>query len=251
MESWRGGNGVAAARVTRARLAMRIASAVLLLAASTPIAARAQVGHPPGTSPYRDVARGHTVTALGGYIGGGGGELEIGPHSGEVFGVRYDIRSARTIQMGLVLTRGSLDRLIVNPAAPAGERTSGPVGQTVTFAELDLQFNVTGQKSWRRLVPFLGAGAGVAFGEDTPSDPSDYDFGNKFYFTPQLGTRLFITDHLHLRAEARAAFWKLSYPVSFRGDSTTNPNAVLPISKKDEWTSSGWLQVGLGYGFSP
>ena len=32
----------------------------------------AQVGHPPSNSPFRDIRKGHTLTATGGYFGGSG-----------------------------------------------------------------------------------------------------------------------------------------------------------------------------------
>ena len=216
----------------------------------------AQVGHPPHSSPYRDIRKGHTFTALGGYFGGSGGDLEVGPHDGAIFGGRYDIRSAHTIQMGLGVTHSSLDRIIVNPFVALANRRSGPVSQSVTFAEVDLQFNLTGGKTWHRVAPFVGAAGGIAFGSSTPADTSRYKFGRKFYLAPNIGFRLFLSDRIHLRAEARATFWKLKYPTTFQQEpveepgTVDNPNAVIPGNKLDEWTTSPWLLAGLGYSFS-
>src|SRR5215211_1446108 len=67
----------------------------------------AQVGHPPRSSPYRDIRKGHTFTALGGYFSGDGGQFGIGPHDGVVYGVRYDIRTGGTIQLGVGITHGN------------------------------------------------------------------------------------------------------------------------------------------------
>lgn len=228
---------------------------VLLLA---PTSALAQVGHRPESSPYRDIRKGHTLTVTGGYFGGSGGQFNIGPHRGEVFGGRYDIRSASTIQVGLAFARGNLDRFIIDPFVRLANRRSGPVRQSVTFAELDLQFNLSGGKSWHRIAPFVGAGVGLAFGSATPpADSSQYKFGRKLYVVPSAGFRLFLTDRLHLRGEARAVFWKLNYPTTFQAEpteepgTTENPNAVIVGNKLTEWTGSPWLQVGLGYSFSP
>jgi hypothetical protein len=219
--------------------------------------ALAQVGHPPGGSPFRDIRKGHTLTATGGYFGGSGGEFNIGPHRGEVFGGRYDIRTGSTLQIGLAVAHGSLDRFIVDPFVRLANRRSGPVRQSVTFAELALQFNLSGGKSWHRIAPFVGAGVGLAFARATPADTSRYDFGRKLYLAPSAGFRFFITDRLHLRAEARAAFWKLNYPTTFQAEPTEEPgippnsNAVIVGNHLTEWTGSPWLQVGLGYSFSP
>jgi hypothetical protein len=218
----------------------------------------AQVGHPPHSSPYRDIRKGHTLTFVGGYFKGDGGQFNIGPHSGAVYGLRYDIRNGSTIQLGLEIERGDLDRFIVNPFVLLANRKTGPVKQSVTFADVALQFNLTGGKSWHRIAPFVGASAGLALAGSTPADTSQFDFGRKFFVAPGAGVRLFLSDRLHLRAEVRATFWKLNYPATFQSEpieepgTVQNPNAVIPPpGNLSEWTSSRWLQFGLGYSFSP
>jgi len=220
-------------------------------------AASAQVGHPPGRSPYRDISKGHTVTPLVAAFGGSGGKFGIAPHDGSVFGLRYEIRNSSAIAMALQVGRGDLDRLIVDPFVAVADRVSGPVKQTVTFAEVDLQFNVTGGKSWHRLAPFVSAGLGLTFPSGTPQDTSGFELGKRVYLAPGAGFRLFLTDRIHLRGEARVAFWKLSYPASFTREppedpgTTEDPHAVITDGNVSEWTTSSWLQAGLGFAFSP
>jgi hypothetical protein len=218
----------------------------------------AQVGHPPGHSPYRDIAKGHSVTALGAYLGGDGGRFGIAPHAGGFFGVRYDIRTASALEMGLGVARGDFDRLIVDPFVRVADRVSGPVQQTVTFAEFDLQFNLTGGKTWHRLAPFIGSGVGLTFAGGVDADTSGFKFGHKVYLVPSAGFRLFITDRLHLRGEGRIAFWKLKYPPSFEQEPALEPgnppltsNAVITDGRTSEWNATPWVQAGLSYSFSP
>src|SRR5688572_6352839 len=90
-------------------------AALLCLVALSPTAAVAQVGHPPGRSPYREIPKGHSVTGFGALFGGTGGRFGIAPHDGTLFGIRYDIRTGSTIQFGLGLARGTMERLIVDP----------------------------------------------------------------------------------------------------------------------------------------
>ena len=236
---------------------LRVTLGLMLVAILLPGTAMAQVGHPPQSSPYRDIRKGHTFTALGGYLSGNGGDFNIGPHDGALFGARYDIRTASTIQMGVGVSHARLDRFIVNPFVRLANRRSGPVDQSVTFAEVDLQLNLSGGKSWHRVAPFVAVGGGLAFASSTPADTSQYDFGNKFFLAPSLGTRVFLSDRLHLRLEARATFWKLNYPTTFQQEpveepgTQTNPNAVIPPGDKlSQWTTSSWLQAGIGYSFS-
>jgi hypothetical protein len=202
--------------------------------------ATAQVGHPPGASPYHDIRQGHTLTLLGGYFSGDGGDFNVAPHDGPVIGARYDIRSSRALQFGLGVFYGDLQRFIVNPSL-TNSRT-GPVKQSVTFIELDLQMNATGGKSWHRIAPYIGLAGGLGISSNTPADTSRFEFGNKFYLAPNGGFRLFFSQRLHLRAEAKATFWKITYPTTFR----VNPGSVF-----SEWTNSWWLQAGLGYSISP
>jgi hypothetical protein len=236
-----------------------IAAAFAMLgttAAASP--AHAQVGHRPSDSPYRDIYQGHTVTGFGGYVGGSGGEFGIAPHRGAVYGVRYDIRTASALQFGLQLAQADLDRWIVDPFVERSNRFTGPVQQRVSFAEALLQLNLTGGKTWRRLAPFVSLGAGLALASGTEADTSGFDFGNKVYFAPGAGFRLFVTPRFHLRADARVAFWKLKYPTSFTeepplepGQPPDNSNAVITDGRVSEWATAPWLQVGLGYSFSP
>ncbi|HEV7367295.1 MAG TPA: hypothetical protein VGN76_15730 [Gemmatimonadales bacterium] len=223
----------------------------LLLA--LPASALAQVGHAPKTSPYRDIHKGHTLTAMGGYFKGDGGRFGIGPHGDYVFGGRYDIRSASAFQIGIGVYHGNLNRLIVDPFVVLANRVKGPVKQSVTFAEIALQFNITGGKTWHRFAPFLAASGGLAFASSTPTDTSGYNFGNKFFLAPTFGVRVFLTERLHLRAEARANFWKLNYPDTFRQPPIEQPAAppVIVGGSITEWVSSRWVQVGLGYSFTP
>jgi hypothetical protein len=218
----------------------------------------AQVGHAPGHSPYHDIPKGHSVTPLVGYLGGDGGRFGIAPHAGALFGFRYDIRSSSALEMGLGFAHGSLDRLIVDPFVHVADRVSGPVKQSVSFAEFDLQFNLTGGKTWNRLAPFVGAGVGVTFASGIDADSSGFSFGHKIYLVPNAGFRLFITDRLHLRGEGRIAFWKLKYPTTFEqeprlepGNPPASSNAVITDGRTSEWNATPWLQAGLSYSFSP
>lgn len=203
----------------------------LALALLAPGALLAQVGHPPGKSPYRDIRKGHTVTPFAAFFASDGGRFGVAPHDGWVYGFRYDIRTGSTIQMGLLLGHGQMERLILDSLVAEGLVT-GTVDQSTTFVEADLQLNLTGGKTWNRLAPFIGAGIGLAWAEDTPADRGVFELGTKFYFAPHAGLRLFVTDRIHLRGDARAIFWKLNYPNS------------------SEWDTSGWYQAGLGFGFS-
>jgi hypothetical protein len=103
----------------------------------------------------------------------------------------------------------------------------------------------------------VSASGGIAFASGTPADTSRYEFGRKLYVAPAAGFRFFLSDRLHLRADARLTFWKLNYPTTFQQEpveepgTPESPNAVITSNNLSEWTASSWLQAGVGYSFSP
>ena len=236
---------------------MRLSALVPLLTVLAAGPLVAQVGHPPTESPFRDIPKGHSVTAVVGRIGGGGGRLGIGPQDGTVFGVRYDVRTGGTVQFGLTLAQATMHPFLVDPFVQVERRKTGPVPQQVRFADMSIQLNLSGGKSWHRLAPYTGVSLGVAFSDRIDADTSGFRFGNKFYFAPQIGTRLFLTNRLHLRTDVRATFWKLSYPLSFTAEPVLDPgtlpddsHAVITDQRLSEWTHTPWIEIGLGYSFS-
>jgi hypothetical protein len=250
-------NSIVARHPERSAAAAVLLLTVTLLVAATPAPLAGQVGHAPQSSPYHDIRKGHSVTPFFGQFGGSGGRFAIAPHDGQIYGVRYDLRTGSTIQIGLGFARADLQRLIVDPFDSLSRRVSGPVDQTVTFAEVNLQLNLTGGKTWHRLAPFVGAGVGLTFPSGTPADTSKFELGKKIYLAPMAGVRIFVTDRLSLRGEARAVFLKLKYPSTFEdepaaqpGDPPDNSNAVITDGNVSEWITNSVLLVGLGYSFS-
>ena len=203
--------------------------------------AQAQVGHEPRRSPYRAITKGIAVTGVAGYFGGTGGSLGVGPHNGKTYGGRFDIRVSNTFQFGFSVSVGDLERNIVRLVSDTTVtlETIGPVPQRVLLFDMSAQLNLTGAKSWKRLAPYFSGVIGLAIAEDTPADNSGFSFGNKIYLTPTLGTRLIVSQTFHFRFEARANFWKLSYPAIFQAQ---NPST-------GQWVISPWFLAGFAIAF--
>ena len=97
--------------------------------------------------------------------------------------------------------------------------------QSVTFTEASIQFNLTGGRP--------GTGCAVLQRDDrpqlsrpsTPQDTSGFELGHKATLAPGVGFRLFLTQAIHLRAEARGVFWKLNYPPSYTREPRWTPAA--------------------------
>jgi hypothetical protein len=228
------------------RLAATLAGLVLLTHAVA-----AQVGHDPARSPYRTLRFGQFIGLNGGLFNGNGGILGVAPHHGAVIGLRYDFLSAGTVSFGVAASFADLERLLVDPRKPIETAVSGPIQQRAGIAELILQFNVTGSKTWHRIAPYVSGSVGVALASPTPEDSSGFKFRTRFLLTPGIGARVFLSDRLFLRVEARTSFWSVKYPDSFRTVPSSDPSKppVLPAPAK-EWLANGWYSVGLSYAFS-
>lgn len=214
-------------------------------------AAMAQVGHDPARSPYRTLRYSQFIGVNGGLLNGNGGILGVAPHHGPVLGLRFDFLSAGTLNLGLAASVADLERLVVDPRKPIATAVTGPIKQQAGIGELIIQFNVTGSKTWHRIAPYVSGSVGLMLAARTPEDSSGFKFRIRFLLTPGIGARVFLTDRLFLRLEARSAFWSVSYPASFRASPSTDPTQppVLPAPKK-EWVANGWYSVGLSYAFS-
>jgi hypothetical protein len=221
---------------------------LLLLSAAGP--ALAQVGHDPARSPYRTLRYGQFIGLTGGHFGGGGGQIGVAPHKGETIGLRYDFLGASTLTLGLSGTYMMLSRFIVDRKLPIETGRTGPVDQSVGLLEGILQLNVTGGKTWHRIAPFASAGFGIAIAERTPIDTSGFKFRTKMALTPGLGARVFLSDRLFLRIEARTTFWQVSYPDVYRQPPSSDPTKPPVASGSGkEWVTNTWYTVGLSYAF--
>jgi hypothetical protein len=238
---------------------MRLSLACLCLTLSAaPLSA--QVGHDPARSPYRDITKSKTITALYGDIAGDGGRIGVGPHNGHAIGGRAELRLSGPISFGVSFAKGTLERLVVSADDSVDNRVDGPVDQDMAFLEAGLQFNITGRKTWHRLAPFVGMGIGLVIGEDLKSsvaqDSSGYRFGSKIFLTPSVGVNLHLSQNLAIRLEARQMFWKLNYPLAYTQEPAAQPateedetNAVLPDGKRDQWSGARELRAGLSFSF--
>ena len=213
--------------------------------------ASAQVGHDPATSPYRDLRFGQFVTITSGQVFGTGGKLGLGPHNGQMVILRHDFLADRPLSIALGAGWARVDRFVAD-LGPVPRRLTGPVAHDVWFGEGTAQLNLTGGKTWHSIAPYVNVGLGLAFGEKLAADVSGYKLGTKFYLAPSAGARLFLTRRMFVRVEARAVFWSLTYPATYR---STDPDGLGPLrpilagQALKEWAPVPMIHAGLGYAF--
>jgi hypothetical protein len=219
---------------------------------ATPLAA--QVGYAPDQSPYREILRSSYYEATAGRFYGSGGALRVGPRQGPSEGLSYVIRGRNTLQLSFGLWTAGLQRSVIDPNDSIAVRDKGLVNQRLYALEIGIQFNLAGGKTWHGLAPYSGIGFGLVHGSSSPpSDSSGYSFGSRLFFAPTLGTRLFVTQRLYLKVDARAMFWKLAYPDLYLNEPSKQPgtathsNAVNQTGSSSQYTLTPQLRIGLGF----
>lgn len=225
----------------------RAACAALLLV--WPTAAAAQVGHPPESSPYRDVRAKWLLSATGGYSWGSGGQVGVGPHDGPLMGARVDWLIGGPAMLGFSATYGNLQRNLIDPEAPLDERFLGTAPNSVFMLESSIGLVLTGAKTWRGFAPYFGGTLGLAFGGDVPEDSlSGFEFNTKFTAGFIVGTRWHLGSRIALRFEFRDVFWQLKYPPPFFFPTEDVPPTLNPLTTgESEWTANPQVLISVGY----
>src|SRR3989442_3279559 len=216
---------------------MRPASVVvaLLLSVSPTVRLSSQVGYDPSHSPFRDAQRGAGVRFATGYLGGGRGTVPVGLSAGPTFGVRFESSLSRVATFTAGFSYGRTTRFIVFPYDSAGKRTKGPFDANVVLADLGLQLSLTGAKTFHGFLPYVGGSLGLAFGRDLPADTSGYRFGTKLTIAPGAGLRWYPARRFSVQADARALFWKLNYPITYRDLATDGTRVLALTAPQSDW----------------
>lgn len=235
-------------RAGRPRRWLVVLAALLVL----PATAFSQVGYPPASSPYRALAAKYMLSLVGGYAAGTGGVVGVGPSTGRLGGLRFDLHISGPGDAQFNINYGSLERKIIDPDTVPEARDLGTAQQSILFADAGLDLVLTGEKTWYGLAPYVGASLGLALGGDVPEDSlSGFDFSTKFMVGPRLGVRWHPFERIFLRVEGRDMIWQLRYPdaFSYEPDGTPLSDPLIdPETRGDtQWTHNPMLMVSLGF----
>ncbi|HEY9425614.1 MAG TPA: hypothetical protein VIR34_00560 [Gemmatimonadaceae bacterium] len=223
-------------------------SALLLLAAAP---AAAQVGHPPSESPYHDIPFKQEITVYGGDYQGAIGRAGVGPTGGPVIGARYSIRLGGPVEATAHVARVATSRMVKDPLKVGNERLVGEESFGLYMADVGFALNLTGQKSYHRFVPVVGAGLGVVSGSGSP-DVGGFKVGTPFALNFRAALRFIPKGNISARLELSDNMFQLSYPAAyFRSPPIGEGTPILDRSAGDnQWTHHRVLTLGISYMFS-
>jgi hypothetical protein len=231
--------------LTRFRLAaLAIALAVPCLFAT---AARAQGFD----SPYRYIQQEQHVDLFGTYLSPSAGRLGAGPNSGMGGGLRWGTGISGPLAFEFEASFSPLKRPVVDTAfAPDSSRVvKGEADMGLLMAMGNVRFNLTGQRTWHSIQPFLLFGGGIAMdlskegGADTlVASDVRFKFGTSFAGSVGAGFEYFVSPRIGARVDGSMLLWKLKAPTAF----ITRGPGVIPAS---EWERNSKVTAGLSLHF--
>jgi hypothetical protein len=229
----------------------RLFAACLLVVSAAPGVLRAQVGYPPAQSPYFDLLYRQEITPFAGYFLASEDPAKVAPRSGPMVGVRYEVRIGGPAQLAARVARVFSERQIIDPTKPVAQRSLGVKDWPLYTGDVNLAINLTGQKSFFRLVPVLNAGIGIASDFKGGGDVGGYKFGTAFAFSFGGGVRWVPGGRFQMRADFADYLYQLQYPQSYTiGNSSAGVPPVLKASQgRGSWQHNLALTIGASYLF--
>jgi hypothetical protein len=223
-------------------------AAALVCAAFVARPADAQVGYPPARSPFRDLEYRHELTLFGGMYSAGEDPAGVAPRGGPMGGLRYELRIGGPAHLMVRASYVSSERQALDPSEPVATRDLGIHSAHLAIIDAGVSVNLTGQKSWRRLVPTVNAGAGfVTGGKDVENDP--YRFGTPFAITYGLGLRYVPGGRFAMRLGMDGYLYRLEYPPAYYATTSDGTSVLGARQSTNFWKNNVALTIGASYLF--
>lgn len=229
---------------------------VSALAAMAAARGEAQVGHPPSSSPFRDLEYRQMVTLFGGPYFAKHDPAGVAPRGSPILGAHYEWRAAGPASLTGELSYISTDRVILDPSKPPATRNLGTRSWPLYTADVGLAINLTGAKTWHSLLPQVHGGLGVVSDLKTKPDTGDFKFGTRFALSFGGGIRWIpAASRWALRVDVTDRLYTIAYPNLYYNPPTpvggNRPPPILATDvSKSRWTNNAAVTLGVSYLFS-
>ena len=227
-----------------------VAPSILLLIA----AARSTAAGQTIPSPYTFIEHAQAWAISAGKSDFYPGQLGLGPRNATTFGVRYAVAFGGALNLDVDGTLFKSKRDVLDVSRPEDDRSLGRTDIDIALLDVRLRINLTGQRAWHRLQPFVLFGGGLALStstdrllELTAIMPEDewYNFGTRFAGTFGGGTSFHLADKVSLRLDGIVHLWKVTTPVGW----LTVDNDPDSSNTEGEWVSAKILRLGVAWRF--
>ena len=204
-------------------------------------------------SPYTFVENGQEWGVFVGKADMNPGQVGLGPRDGNVFGARYGVAFGAMAALDVYGVWFDSSRDVLDASRPAEENNVlGRTDFSIILGHVRLRINVTGQRAWHGIQPFLAFGGGVAGTgsidrviETTVGVPASewFEFGPVFTGVFGAGMNYHVSNGISLRLEGEADLWKVGTPLGWR----TLVNDPLGRYPEDEWVPAYVLTLGAAW----
>jgi hypothetical protein len=216
-----------------------------LVALALCLAAPALAGAQTIDSPYRFIESGQSVELFGGYLATERGQLDLGPHSAPLVGVRYGGRLSGPVIAGGSVSFIPSQRTVYQVEQGTGDLDAlGDVDAPLLLGEAGIRFQVTGERTWHRLAPYLGATIGVITNlagtsslEAELEAEERVDFGPAFAVGGSVGADWFLTERFSIRGAGVTQLWRFTAPAGLAG------------GEESEWLNAYGGTLGVAFHF--
>ena len=209
--------------------------------------AAAQVGHLPSNSPYLDIPWKQSIGIFAGGFDTGRDPAGVGPQPGWLAGIRYDLLIGGPVSLVGRLGAAPTSHRVLDPTRPAATRHIGDESSQLMVADLGLAMNLTGRKSFHRIVPVVSGGVGIVSDFRGTPDKAGYRFGTRFALNWGLGVRYHTEGRWEPRFDFSNSLWQLQYPTTYGEGPSDGSPAIVKNAKKSPWMGNHLWSMGLSY----
>ena len=231
------------------KLAAVVAFLIVPVCASAQSGGPPQVGYPTTRSPFNDLLYRSEFTIFGGQFKAGTEPAQVAPRSGPMVGGRYEITVGGPAQLYVRGSRVFSERLAIDPTKPAATRSLGIVKIPLYLSDVGISVNLTGQRSYHRVVPTVGFGVGVATTLKSKVENDPFNFGTTFAFSFGGGLRILPTERVQIRIDGGTHMYQIRYPAGYFTATGNNPPFLSSAQEKSFWKSNPSITAGLSYLF--
>ena len=226
----------------------RATLALVAIALAVGETARAQVGHTPDASPFRDLDHKHELTGFAGYLRSQTDPAGVAWRGGPMVGARYELHLGGPGYLVGRVAAVQSQRTVKDPAKPLTQRVVEERNGQLLLADVGLTLSLTGHKTWHGLSPVVTGGGGVAT-DFRGTDAGGFRFGTPFALTFGGGVRWAPGGRLQGRIDLTDYLYRISYPERFYRETEGIPVLIDRNVARSRWTHNAALTVGVSYLF--